>query len=61
MWQVLQMPVTGICVWFQVVVEKSTACGEWQEPQLTVVGMCVAILPVADVPLWQLVQTVAVV
>ena len=30
----------------------------WQLMQLPLVGMCVADLPVADVPLWQLEQLV---
>jgi hypothetical protein len=33
----------------------------WQLTQLTVVGMCWAFLPVAELPLWQLEHTVALV
>jgi len=31
----------------------------WQEAQLVLVGTCEALLPVAEIPLWQLVQFVA--
>ena len=57
-WQLAHCAVTGTCVWlkrlgFQAVVV-------WQLMQLVVpTGMCVVGLPVAPVPLWQVVQLVA--
>jgi hypothetical protein len=50
---------TGICEWFHLVGFQAVTL--WQLTQFTVVGMWVAILPVAAAPLWQLAQLVAVV
>jgi hypothetical protein len=51
--------VTGICVWFHFVGFQAEVL--WQLTQFTEVGMCVASLPVAAFPLWQLAQFVAAV
>jgi hypothetical protein len=49
-------------VWFHDVGVQAAAVAEWQAMQFAVpVGMCVPDLPGAVVPLWQLLQFVAVV
>jgi len=50
---------TGICEWFHLAGFQPLVL--WQLTQLTLVGMCVATLPVAALPLWQLEQFVAAV
>ena len=59
LWQLEHWLATTACVWFQFVGVQPVT--RWQLAQLAVVGMCTAFLPVALVPLWQLVQVVAVV
>jgi hypothetical protein len=51
--------VTGIWLWFHLLGRHAVVL--WQLTQLTVVGMCCAVLPVAALPLWQLLQLVAAV
>jgi hypothetical protein len=70
-WHTEHWLVTGICEWFQLegihapMTAHAPAAGGlevgmvWQAAQLLAVGMCDAILPVADTPLWHLVQLVA--
>lgn len=57
-WQLAQALATTICVWFHLVGVHSDGLTLWQLKQFSVVGMCVADLPRADVP-WQVVQFVA--
>jgi hypothetical protein len=59
LWQLEHWLATTACVWFQFVGVQPVT--RWQLAQLAAVGMCTAFLPVALVPLWQLVQVVAVV
>jgi hypothetical protein len=60
LWQVEHWPVIDPCepwAWLNLVgLQLLTA---WQLKQLIVVGMCAAGLPVAVLPLWQVVQFVA--
>ena len=49
--------LTGICVWFHLAGFQPVTL--WQLTQFTLVGMWVAALPVAALPLWQLEQLVA--
>ena len=58
-WQVVHWLVTGICEWFHLVGFQPVVV--WQLMQFTEVGMCVPVLPVAALPLWQLEHTVAAV
>ena len=55
-WQVVHWSVTGICVWFHLVGFQPVTL--WQLTQFTPVGMCMPVLPVAALPLWQLEQLV---
>jgi hypothetical protein len=61
---------TGIWLWFHKVgiqlpvvrlVPALVLGMVWHDAQLLAVGTCEAILPVAEIPLWQLVQLVAAV
>ena len=57
LWQVEHWLATGICVWFHF--EGNQPLVLWQLVQLRVVGMWAAVLPVAELPLWQELQFVA--
>ena len=59
LWQLAHWLATGICVWFHFVGFQPVTL--WQLMQFTLVGMWVAALPTAALPLWQLVQLVALV
>jgi hypothetical protein len=52
---------TVIWVWFQVLGFHTVSVALWQLTQFAVVGKWVLFLPVAEVPLWQVVHTVAAV
>jgi hypothetical protein len=56
-WQLEHWLVTGIWVWFHLAGFQPVTL--WQLMQLTDVGMCVAALPTAALPLWHVVQLVA--
>jgi hypothetical protein len=56
LWQVEHWLATGAWVWFQLLGFQLAVV--WQLMQLALVGMCVALLPVAELPLWQLEQLV---
>ncbi len=56
-WQLAHWLATGVCVWFHLLGFQPVTL--WQLMQLAVVGMCVEVLPAAELPLWQLVQLVA--
>jgi hypothetical protein len=58
-WQVEHCPATGTWLWFHLVGRQALVL--WQLTQLTEVGMCAGVFPVAELPLWQLVQLVAAV
>jgi hypothetical protein len=59
-WQLAHCAVTGTWVWLNLL--GFQAVTPWQLMQLVApVGMCVAFLPLALLPLWQLLQTVAAV
>jgi hypothetical protein len=49
LWQVAHWLVTGICEWFHFVGFHAVVL--WQLTQFTEVGMCVASLPAAALPL----------
>ncbi len=53
LWQAAQVPCT--CVWSTRSAGRQAVVA-WQDSQVSVVAMCVAFLPVAVVPLWQLEQ-----
>jgi len=57
-WHVLHLPVTTSWVWFHLL--GFHALTVWQLAQLPVVGRWLANLPVAALPLWQLLQLVDV-
>jgi hypothetical protein len=59
LWQVAHWLATGIWLWFHLVGFQPLVL--WQLAQLTEVGMCEPVLPVAALPLWQLEQLVAAV
>jgi hypothetical protein len=48
-------------VWFHFVGVHCAGLTLWHEKQLTVVGMWLAVLPVAVLPLWQVEHTVSAV
>ncbi len=50
---------TGVCEWFHLVGFQPLVL--WQLTQFALVGMCVPALPVAELPLWQVTQLVALV
>jgi hypothetical protein len=56
-WQVEHWLATGTWVWFHLAGFQPVTL--WQLMQLTDVGMCVAALPTAALPLWHVVQLVA--
>ena len=57
LWQVEHWLVTGIWLWFHLLGFQLFVL--WQLTQFMVVGMWVEVLPLAELPLWQLVQLVA--
>jgi hypothetical protein len=60
-WQVAQAFVTVACVWFHKDGDHAAAVAAWQVMQFADVGMCVLDFPGAVLPLWQVLQLVAVV
>ena len=56
-WQLAHWLATAIWLWFHLVGFQPLTL--WQLMQFTPVGMCVAALPTAALPLWQLAQLVA--
>jgi hypothetical protein len=56
-WHVEHWLATGIWVWFHLLGFQPVVL--WQLTQFAVVGMCVPALPVAELPLWHVVQLVA--
>jgi hypothetical protein len=57
LWQDAHCAVTTVCVWFQELGFQALTL--WQLKQLVrPTGMCVALLPVAVLPLWQEAQLV---
>ena len=62
LWQLAHCAVTVTCVWFHRLGFQVLGDLLWQLMQLVLpTGMCVAGLPEAVVPLWQLAQLVAAV
>jgi hypothetical protein len=57
LWHEAQVPLT--CVW-STRVTGLHATNEWHLSHVLLVAMCVALLPVAAVPLWQLMQFVVI-
>ena len=57
LWHVAHWLATAIWLWFHVLGFHPATV--WQLTQFTLVGMCCAVLPVAALPLWQLLQLVA--
>lgn len=58
MWQDLQLAV-ATTLWFMVTADAKLVCERWHESHLAVpmlTGMCVAGLPLAVLPLWQVSQ-----
>ena len=56
-WQVEHWLATGACEWFHLVGFHPVVL--WQLMQFALVGKCAAVLPVAELPLWQVTQLVA--